>query len=253
MKVTLLSYTPDPEQLVAAAAKLCYSSSVDIATLMDDLTSEKTERFLNKLMDLGHLSPVEHVSFTFAIEGVSRAFLAQITRHRVGVSFSVRSQRYVSEENFGTVAPKAIEANDEARVVYSSTIADIKNAYKKLKDIGLKNEDARAILPNACETRMIVTMNARELMHYFNERCCRRAQAEHRAVANEMLRICKHVAPILFKNAGPKCVKGYCPEGSMSCGKAPTLDKLLNFWKKSASERKGEHYAKGFERLEGPQ
>lgn len=228
MKVTLLSYTPNPEELVAAAAKLCYSSSVDIATLMDDLTSEKTEEFLNKLMDLGHYSPVEHVSFTFAIEGVSRAFLAQITRHRVGVSFSVRSQRYCSESNFETIMPEAVESNDQARIAFRSAVADTKNAYKKMQELGIKNEDARSILPNACETRMIVTMNARELMHYFNERCCRRAQAEHRAVANEMLRICKHAAPILFKNAGPKCVRGYCPEGSMSCGRAPTMDKLLD-------------------------
>lgn len=230
MKVTLLAHTPEPEKLVAAAAKLCYSQSADVATLMDNLTPEATEKFLNKLMDLGHESPVEHVSFTFAIEGVSRAFLAQISRHRVSVSLSVRSQRYCSESNFKTVMPPAVYANDEARIAYRSVEADIKTAYKKMQDVGIANEDARSVLPNSCETRMIVTMNARALMHFFNERCCTRAQMEIRQVAFEMLRQCKEVAPILFKNAGPKCMKGYCPEGKMTCGKAPTMDELRKAW-----------------------
>ena len=139
---------------------------------------------------------------------------------------SVRSQRYCSEENFETVMPPAVKANDEARIAYRSVEADIKNAYCKMQEAGIANEDARSVLPNSCETRMIITMNARELLHYFGERCCTRAQLEIRQVANEMLRQCKEVAPILFKNAGPKCVKGYCPEGSMSCGKAPTMEEL---------------------------
>ncbi len=228
MKVTLLAHTPEPEKVVAAAAKLCYSQSADVDTLMKGLTPEATEKFLNKLMGLGHESPVEHVSFTFAIEGVSRAFLAQISRHRVGVSLSVRSQRYCNESNFETVMPPAIMANDEARIAYRSIEADVRTVYKRMQDVGIVNEDARSVLPNACETRMIVTMNARELFHFFNERCCSRAQLEIRQVAFEMLRQCKEVAPILFKNAGPKCTKGYCPEGTMSCGRAPTMEALLN-------------------------
>lgn len=225
MKVTLLSYTPNPERLVAAAAKLCYSQKADIDSLMESLTPESTEKFLNKLVELGHESPLEHCSFTFAIEGVSRAFLAQQSRHRLQ-SMSVRSQRYCSEENFETIMPPAVKASDEARIAYRSVEADIKNAYRKMQEAGIANEDARSVLPNSCETRMIITMNARELLHYFGERCCTRAQLEIRQVANEMLRQCKEVAPILFKNAGPKCMKGYCPEGSMSCGKAPTMEEL---------------------------
>ena len=225
MKVTLLSYTPNPERLVAAAAKLCYSQKADIDSLMESLTPEVTEKFLNKLVELNHESPLEHVSFPFAIEGVSRAFLAQQSRHRLQ-SMSVRSQRYCSEGEFETVMPPAVKANDEARIAYRSVVADIKNAYKKMQEAGIKNEDARSVLPNSCETRMIVTMNARELIHYFGERCCSRAQLEIRQVANEMLRQCKEVAPIIFKNAGAKCVKGYCPEGKMSCGKAPTMEEL---------------------------
>lgn len=227
MKVTLLTHTPNPERLVAAAAKLCYSQKADIDSLMESLTPEATEKFLNKLVSLNHQSPLEHVSFTFAIEGVSRAFLAQQSRHRLQ-SMSVRSQRYCSEENFETIMPPAVKANDEARIAYRSAEADIKSAYKKMQDAGIKNEDARSILPNSCETRMIITMNARELLHYFAERCCTRAQAEIRQVANEMLKQCKTVAPILFKNAGPKCMKGYCPEGKMSCGRTPTMTELLD-------------------------
>ena len=229
MKVTLLAHTPEPEKLVAAAAKLCYSQKADVATLMDDLTPENTEKFLNKLMDLNHQSPLEHVSFTFAIEGVSRAFLAQQSRHRLQ-SMSVRSQRYCSEENFETIMPPAVKANDEARIAYRSVEADIRNAYKKMQDAGIANEDARSVLPNSCETRMIITMNTRELLHYFGERCCNRAQFEIRQVANEMLHQCKEVAPVLFKHAGAKCEKGYCPEGKMSCGKAPTMETLLSLY-----------------------
>ena len=227
MKVTLLAHTPEPEKVVAAAAKLCYSQSADVASLMKGLTPEATEKFLNKLMALGHESPIEHVSFTFAIEGVSRAFLAQQSRHRLQ-SMSVRSQRYCSESNFETVMPPAIKLNDEARIAYRTIEADVRAVYKRMQDVGIANEDARSVLPNSCETRMIITMNARELMHYFGERCCTRAQLEIRQVANEMLRQCKEVAPLLFKNAGPKCTKGCCPEGAMSCGRAPTMEALLN-------------------------
>lgn len=230
MKVTLLAHTPEPERLVAAAAKLCYSQKADIDSLMESLTPEATEKFLNKLIELNHESPLEHVSFTFAIEGVSRAFLAQHSRHRLQ-SMSVRSQRYCSESNFKTIIPPAVMNSYPAKIAYQKAEDSIKAAYTLMQEAGVKNEDARSILPNSCETRMIVTMNVRELLHYFNERCCTRAQFEIRQVANEMLRQCKEVAPILFKNAGPKCVKGYCPEDKMSCGKAPTMSELQRAYK----------------------
>lgn len=231
MKVTLLAHTPNPERVVAAAANLCYSQKVDVDTVMSSLTPESTKKLLTMLQDSGHESPFEHASFTFAIEGVSRAFLAQITRHRVGASYSVRSQRYCSEADFETVMPLAVKTNDEARIAYRLTMAEIKKAYTKMQEVGIKNEDARSVLPNACETRMIVTMNTRELWHFFNERCCTHAQLEIRTVANEMLRLCKEAAPLLFQNAGPKCMKGYCPEGKRSCGKAPTMEKLQEAYK----------------------
>ena len=225
MKVTLLTHTPEPEKVVAAAANLCYSQKVDVDTLMSSLTPESIKKLLTMLQDSGHETPFEHATFTFALEGVSRAFLAQESRHRLQ-SLNVRSQRFCSESNFETVMPPAIQANDEARIAYRSVVADIKKAYTKMQELGIKNEDARSVLPNSCETRMIVTMNTRALWHFFNERCCSYAQLEIRQVANEMLRQCKEVAPLLFQNAGPKCVKGYCPEGKRGCGKEPTLEEL---------------------------
>ena len=199
MKVTLLAHTPEPEKVVAAAANLCYSGKADIDSLMDSLTPESTEKLINKLISMGHESPFEHVSFTFGIEGVSRAFLAQISRHR-HISLSVMSQRYVSMEKFETLMPAAIKNKDKARILYRAIEADIKSAYKQMQEMGIKNEDARAILA--------------------------RAQSEIRAVVTEMIRQCKEVAPTLFQNAGAKCVKGFCPEGHMSCGKKPTLEEL---------------------------
>jgi thymidylate synthase (FAD) len=214
MNVQLLAHTPAPEQLVAASAKLCYSAAsiADLAAIEADKAAE----FIDKLPE-AHQSPLEHVSFTFGIEGVSRAMLAQITRHRIA-SFSVQSQRYVDmSDGFGYVIPESIEQNPEARDVFDAFMRDIETLYTYLRSCGIPAEDARFILPNACHTQMIVTMNARELLHFFSLRCCKRAQWEIRAVADEMLRLCKEVAPEIFAKAGPGCVRGRCPEGKMGC------------------------------------
>lgn len=214
MNVQLLAHTPAPEQLVAASAKLCYSAAsiADLAAIEADKAAE----FINKLPE-AHQSPLEHVSFTFGIEGVSRAMLAQITRHRIA-SFSVQSQRYVDmSDGFGYVIPESIEQNPEARYVFDAFMRGIDTLYTYLRSCGIPAEDARFVLPNACETRMIVTMNARELLHFFSLRCCKRAQWEIRAVADEMLRLCKEVAPEIFAKAGPGCVRGHCQEGKMGC------------------------------------
>lgn len=214
MNVQLLAHTPAPEQLVAASAKLCYSAAsiADLAAIEADKAAE----FIDKLPE-AHQSPFEHVSFTFGIEGVSRAMLAQITRHRIA-SFSVQSQRYVDmSDGFGYVIPESIEQNPEARYVFDAFMRGIDTLYTYLRSCGVPAEDARFVLPNACETRMIVTMNARELLHFFSLRCCKRAQWEIRAVADEMLRLCKGVAPEIFAKAGPGCARGHCPEGKMGC------------------------------------
>ena len=213
MNVQLLAHTPAPEQLVAASAKLCYSAAsiADLAAIEADKAAE----FISRLPE-AHQSPLEHVSFTFGIEGVSRAMLAQITRHRIA-SFSVQSQRYVNMDEFGYVIPPSIAANQDALDEYEHFMDRADLVYTYLRSSGIPAEDARFVLPNACETRMIVTMNARELMHFFSLRCCKRAQWEIRAVADEMLRLCKEVAPEIFAKAGPGCVRGHCSEGKMGC------------------------------------
>ncbi len=242
MKVTLIAHTPEPEKVVAAAAKLCYSDA-HIDDLLDGLTEEKTVKFLNMLTDLGHASPVEHASFTFGIEGVSRTLLAQITRHRIA-SYSVQSQRYVRLEDFRYVVPPEIEAIPAAKQAFIDTMNEDARRYLDLvekleeghtaeymaqgmtekaaraKASKLANEDARFVLPNACETKMVVTMNARSLNNFFSLRCCNRAQWEIRALAKEMWKLVYPVAPTLFRYSGPGCLRGGCPEGRMSCGKA---------------------------------
>ena len=225
MKVTLLTHTPEPEKIVAAAARCCYSND-DPDKLLDEMTDEKAAKFLQKLNDLGHQSPLEHVSFTFAISGVSRALLAQITRHRLA-SFSVRSQRYCGFNSSDFIEPPSI-AKSEVEDIFNDALADTKSNYDKLIEAGIAKEDARMVLPNAAATSMVVTMNARELLHFFGLRCCTRAQWEIRNVANEMAKLAKKTAPNLFAKAGAACEQlGYCPEDKFSCGRAPSLKKLL--------------------------
>lgn len=251
MKVELITYTPDADKLVAAAAKLCYAKS-DIDTLMDKLTPDRVESFLKLLGDLGHESPIEHASFTFGIEGVSRTLLAQLTRHRIA-SFSVQSQRYVEKSGFEYITPPEIAAIPEAKAIYEDMMAKDAAAYDALREILVKkhtesfiaegmspdaaekaagkkaNEDARFVLPNSCDTRIIMTMNTRSLYNFFRLRCCNRAQWEIRELATEMLRLCRSVAPLLFAGAGPACFKGGCSEGTMSCGKAKEVrDRFAN-------------------------
>ncbi len=225
LKVTLLTHTPEPEKIVAAAARCCYSND-DPNNLLDKMTDEKAAKFLQKLNDLGHQSPIEHVSFTFSISGVSRALLAQITRHRLA-SFSVRSQRYCGFDKADFIKPPSI-ANSNVENIFDEALIETKKNYDALIDAGILKEDARMVLPNAAATSMVLTMNARELLHFFSLRCCTRAQWEIRDLANEMATIVKKIAPNLFAKAGAACVQlGYCPEGSFSCGKAPSLEKLL--------------------------
>ena len=225
MTVRLIAHTPEPEKVVAAAAKLCYSDS-HIPDLLDGLDEARTARFLDMLSDLGHASPIEHASFTFGIEGVSRSLLAQITRHRIA-SFSVQSQRYVRLDDFRYVVPPAIEAVPEAKAAFLAAMEQDAASYldlahkleeghaARLMAEGMPEREARR---NACETKMVVTMNARSLHNFFRLRCCERAQWEIRALAEEMLRLVYPVAPHLFRTAGPGCLAGPCPEGRMCCG-----------------------------------
>ena len=216
MKVALITHTPEPEKVIASAAKLCYSSS-DIETLMNGLTIEKIDAFIKKLTDLGHQSPLEHCSFTFGIEGVSRSLSHQLVRHRIA-SYSQKSQRYVKEGQFEYITPPTIASNPDASYLFKDFMVKAQSVYSRLIDSGIPAEDARFVLPNACETKLITTMNIRTLLHFFEERCCERAQWEIRQMADIMLDICKEVAPNIFAKAGASCVRGKCKEGKMSCG-----------------------------------
>lgn len=241
MRVELLSSTPEPEKLVAAAAKLCYSKT-GAAGLKDALTAEQVAGFLQILTELGHDSPLEHMSFSFAVEGVSRVLTHQLVRHRMA-SYSQQSQRYVKLDQFEYIAPPAIKANPEALALFEAAMAADQKTYDELVDILQKGhvarlvsegldekkarqqaekmaiEDARYVFPNACETKIVVTMNGRSLINFFEHRCCERAQWEIRGLADQMLRLVREQAPTVFSHCGPKCLSGSCPEGRMSCGK----------------------------------
>ena len=266
LKVKIIAHTPEPDKVVAQAGKLCYSA-VGVDEITQKLTEEEIARYVNMLASIGHESPLEHVSFTFAIEGISRACTHQIVRHRIA-SYSQQSQRYVKLEQFEYIIPPAIEKNPEAKRIFIETMERDQEAYDELVDLLLEDilidkhaadygscikevlkenpdtapdrskvldlyaekffedyrkaekqaiEDARYVFPNACETKIVITMNARSLLHFFNVRCCNRAQWEIREMATEMLKECKKIAPALFKKAGPDCLYGKCGEGKMSC------------------------------------
>lgn len=256
LKVKLLTHTPNAEEIVATAAKLCYSE-LGIEDIRESLSKEETKKFLDILVKMGHESPVEHISFTFGIEGVSRSLTHQLVRHRLA-SYSQKSQRYVKEGQFEYVVPPEIAKNAYAKKIYIQHMHKTQDVYDDLAyvlmcdkikeqaeigsievnseefnwldDIKSQNsklysqlekeaiEDARYILPNACETKIVATFNARELLHLFKVRCCNRAQWEIREMATEMLMLVREVAPTIFKYAGPNCLNRPCPEGSMTCG-----------------------------------
>jgi thymidylate synthase (FAD) len=223
MRVQLLTHTPNPEQVVAAAARLCYSDA-SIAQLLER-APEQAPRLLRKVLDMGHLSVLEHAGFTFGIEGISRACSHQLVRHRIA-SYSQQSQRYVSHEvPFEAVVPPSIATRPALAARLDAHLAEIHALYRDLLAAGIPAEDARFVLPNAAATKLVLTMNARELHHFFALRCCRRAQWEIRAMAREMLRLARQAAPLLFHEAGPGCLRGACPEGVMSCGEAAAVRK----------------------------
>ncbi len=241
VKVELLRYTPDGEKLIASAARLCYSE-VGVSEIEENLKEDNIASFLNMLVDLGHESPIEHVNFTFGVEGVSRTLTHQLVRHRIA-SYSQQSQRYVKLDQFEYIIPPAIKNNEKARELFIETMEQDQKCYNELSNILFHEhynkyikegntekearrkaekeaiEDARYVFPNACETKIVFTMNARTLMNFFRLRCCNRAQWEIRQLAIEMLKELKKVYPTLFKNAGPGCLNGPCPEGKMTCGK----------------------------------
>ncbi|MGE5662913.1 MAG: FAD-dependent thymidylate synthase [Deltaproteobacteria bacterium] len=216
MNVILLQCTPEPERLVALAARLCYSAA-SIADLTEDVSRRDARALVRRVLSMGHVSVLEHVTFTFGVEGLSRAASHQLVRHRIA-SYSQQSQRYVAAE-FGYVAPATV-ARGAARAKFERHMKRSAVLYREMLAAGIPAEDARFVLPNATETKILVTMNARELRHFFALRACRRAQWEIRGLAMEMLKVARTKAPLLFEDAGPGCLRGRCPEGKMTCGDA---------------------------------
>mgnify|MGYP002569392599 CR=1 FL=1 len=222
MMVKLVRHTPEPERTVAMSARLCYSP-IGAAQLEEKISDEQAANLVRKLVSMGHLSTLEHVTFTFAIEGVSRVLTHQLVRHRIA-SYSQQSQRYVKEHDFETIVPASIASKPEAKAKFDKLMTEIQAMYDEFIALDIPAEDARYILPNATETKIVCTFNARSLLNFFSLRCCTRAQWEIRALANEMLRQCQAVAPVIFENAGPTCVsEGVCHEGAMSCGRLQAI------------------------------
>lgn len=217
MDVRLLYHTPDPERAVAVAARLCYAP-VGAADLMEHMSPDAQLKVLRVILGSGHFSALEHGSFTFAIDGVSRAMTHQLVRHRLA-SYNQQSQRYVSfadEPCF--IVPPAVAENPEALERFNEANHSAFSAYRELIESGVEAEDARYLLPNAVETKIVVTMNMRELLHFFEVRCCNRAQWEIRELAHRMLALVEPVAPFVFMDAGATCRRGACAEGKMTCG-----------------------------------
>ena len=250
MKLKLINYTPNAEGTIASAGKLCYSQ-VGVDEISQNLDNESIDKYIDMLNSLGHLSPIEHASFTFAAEGISRSLSHQLVRHRLA-SYSQQSQRYVKIDSFEYIIPPAIKEDESAKKIFTKAMENDQKAYEKLTKTlydkkyskfiteGLSEkkarsmaeklaiEDARYVFPNACETKIVFTMNARSLMNFFSLRCCNRAQWEIRNMAFEMLKICKSIYPTLFKDAGPNCLNGPCPEGKMTCGKIQEVRELYS-------------------------
>lgn len=217
MQVELLYHTPDPERAIATAARLCYAP-VGAAELMETMPEERVRSVLETIMRSGHFSTLEHVSYTFAVDGVSRALTHQLVRHRLA-SFNQQSQRYVKfTDGFETIKPASVAGDAEANRVFDEAIEQAKDAYARLVELGVPAEDARYLLPNAAETKIVVTMNVRELLHFFELRCCNRAQWEIRDLAHRILELVRPTAPFVFLDAGAPCVHRDCPEGKMCCG-----------------------------------
>lgn len=223
--VEVLAHTADPERTVALAARLCYSAR-GIRDLKAGLADEEVGSLVEKLLSMGHLSALEHAQFTLGVEGISRACSHQLVRHRLA-SYSQQSQRYVRMHEVRAVMPRSIRERPEAEAQVREHLTGLWKLYTRLVEQGIPAEDARYVLPNACETKVVVSMNARELRHFLSLRLCRRAQWEIRDLALRMLQALRAVAPRLFAGAGPGCLAGACPEGEYSCGKASEVRREL--------------------------
>ncbi|HHY18653.1 MAG TPA: FAD-dependent thymidylate synthase [Firmicutes bacterium] len=222
--VKLINYTKEPERVIAAAARLCYSERSG-EDLFENLSDEEVKKLVKNILNLGHYSVLEHVSFTFSISGISRVTTHQLVRHRVGCSYSQRSQRYIKEDNFDYIIPPSIQERPELLEKYNETMENLNNLYEEFAQV-VPKEDARYLLPQAIESKIMVTYSLRALLHFIKLRTCRRAQWEIQTLAWKMLKEAKQVAPLLLENVGPACLNGNCPEGKLSCGRPYTKEDI---------------------------
>ena len=234
LQVKLLEMSDDPLSLLYVAYRQCYSAQWAGDMWGEDEGEKRQDAFIREMMRSGHDSPLEHVKFTFAVAGVSRALTHQLVRYRVA-SYSQQSQRYVDMREFGYVIPPSIAGDEPLRTEFEHCMEEIQKCYQVLLDRFAEkgvtgeraHEDARFVLPQAGESKIVVTMNCRELLHFFSQRCCQRAQWEIRALADRMLEICREKLQPVFENGGAKCKRlGYCPEGKFSCGKFPLKEEV---------------------------
>ncbi len=226
MQVEIVSFTKDPEITCAKCASVSWRRKG-----MKEVSLEEAREIIRRVLGYGHESVIEHACFTFFVEGISRSLTHQLVRHRIA-SYTQQSMRYVdlTKSKGYFIRPKSISENEELADLFDDVMTRCKNTYDILRKKGIPPEDSRFVLPIATQTKIAITMNARELKHFFAMRCCLRAQWEIRQLANRMLRICKMVAPSLFENAGPSCVKlGYCPEGELTCGKLNQVLKTYRY------------------------
>lgn len=219
LKVELLSHTADPEGIVVAAIRQCYSP-VGAKELKEKTSKEIRERLIKQVIESGHTSTLEHASFTFAIDGVSRVTEIHLIRHRIA-SFSIQSGRYVKRGDAAYRIPPKIKALKDKKIYekYLKHLDNSQELYNELIKAGALAEDARFCQPQSIQVKIVMSMNARELLHFFSLRTCTRAQWEVQEVASKMLALSKKVAPIIFKNSGPPCIsKKVCDQGKLSCG-----------------------------------
>lgn len=205
MEVRLLNFTPFPDLIVYLSARVCYSN-VGFDEIQEEIEDrEKVRALIREIIRSGHHSVLEHASFTFGIEGISRVTTHQLVRHRIA-SYSQQSLRWVNAKNISIIIPPSIQQNSEALKLFNEAIEKSKEIYNKLLDLGIPKEDARFIIPQGVSSMIVVTMNARELLHFFKVRLCNRAQWEIRELAKKMLEEVRRVAPIIFEVVGPPCV-----------------------------------------------
>jgi len=226
MYIELIKYTPEPEKTVAIAARVCYSPR-NAKEIYENMSDEEVKKLIRFLIKAGHHSAIEHASFTFIVDKISRVCSHQLVRHRLA-SYSQQSQRYVEyKRNLEYVIPQSIKNKKDLSQKFEEFQQQSFNLYKYFLKNNISSEDARYVLSNAFPTQIIITMNARELLHLFTLRCCERAQWEIREMAYRMLNKVKKVAPTIFEHAGPSCFRGRCPEDEMMCKNPPKEDEIL--------------------------